>query len=166
MAKDSERDPQNDPGDMKENALERVEAHEAVLVIGIEDQKDDSGDDGYVGQGASNVFRESTYLGLRTCGRCGCGRTSARACTCGAGGCSGWNLVTTIRTESHEVLQDGCVPRVAGSDSCRQLSAIGPERYQIRQLQAMKIPPAGKAGPEAMPAAGMALWQRHPGLPP
>ena len=45
MADDGEHDIDGDPGDVQENRLEGVEADQAVLVIGGEDQEQDSGEE-------------------------------------------------------------------------------------------------------------------------
>ena len=59
MDHDAQSDPQNPPGDVKENALPRVEADEPAPVVGLKNKKDDRRDDGEIGQHAGYIVGES-----------------------------------------------------------------------------------------------------------
>ena len=52
---DSEPEVNHDQSDAEEQALERVETNEAVAIVGRDDEKDDRGNDGDVGQHPGNV---------------------------------------------------------------------------------------------------------------
>jgi hypothetical protein len=49
-----------------ENALERMKTHKSVLLVGIEQQKDECGDKGKVGERTGDAFAEPADFTLRS----------------------------------------------------------------------------------------------------
>src|ERR1700687_752155 len=93
VTNECQADPEHGPCDRKEEALKRVEADEALPVERFQHQKHNCGDNGHVGERASNVIGESG--GRR------CSANLPDAASTLRTGCSIRDLCSTGWTKSH-----------------------------------------------------------------